>query len=164
MGHAMFNKFSSFRSLFSSRRSQGEKNIHETNQKGQDNYDDDDLRQLGHEKVQKAGTPDSFTLQDFVEQLDMISRLGSISKLAKYIPGVKTQKITDEQMLKAENEMKRFKIIINSMTPQERLNHKIIDGTSKIRIAQQSGVPISEINTLIQRFEEMQQYVKLFKK
>ena len=122
------------------------------------------INQSEQEEAQKAFMRGNFTLQDFAKQMDMMNRLGSFSHLMKYIPGMQAQKISDEQMANAESEIKRFKAIINGMTPEERLNHKILNGSRKMRIAKGSGIAVSEINTLIRRFEEMQQYVKLFKR
>ena len=60
--------------------------------------------------------------------------------------------------------MKRFRAIIGSMTSKERQDHKLLDGSRKLRIARGAGVTVSEVNLLIERFEQAQQYVKLFKK
>lgn len=122
------------------------------------------IKQSEQEEAHKTFMTGQFTLQDFAKQIDMINRLGSFSRLMSYIPGMQAQKISDEQVAQAEAEMKCFQAIINGMTPKERMNHKILNGSRKIRIAKGSGVAVSEINTLIGRFEEMQQYGKLFKR
>jgi signal recognition particle subunit SRP54 len=122
------------------------------------------IKQSEQEEAQKALMSGNFTLQDFAKQMDLLGRLGSIANLMKYIPGVQAQKVSEEQLAQAEREMKRFKAIINGMTRKERLDHTILNGSRKARIAKGSGVAVSEVNSLLKRFEEMQQYGKLFKR
>ena len=73
-------------------------------------------------------------------------------------------KITPDMMQKGEVEIKKFKAIINSMTPKERLNHRLLDSSRKNRIARGAGVVVADIAILLDRFEQSQQYVKLMKK
>ncbi len=102
------------------------------------------------------------TLEDFREQLGMIDRLGSLQKISRYLPGMGS--VTPEMMEKGHDEMKRFKAIIDSMTIKERKFPVIIDGSRRARIAKGSGVTVSEVNQLLQRFEQSKQYAKMFKK
>lgn len=102
------------------------------------------------------------TLEDFAKQMDMMARLGSLSTVMKMMPGVGN--INAQQLEEGQREMKRFRAIINSMTPKERLNAALIENSRKKRIAQGAGVKVEEINTLLQRFQQAQQYVKLLKK
>jgi len=104
------------------------------------------------------------TLEDFAQQLGMIQRLGSLNTIMKYMPGVSAQNISDDMINQGQVQMNRFKAIINSMTPKERKNHRILDNSRKNRIARGAGVPVKDIDLLLQRFEQMQQYVKLFKR
>lgn len=106
----------------------------------------------------------NFSLQDFASQMDMMGRIGSMSSLLKYIPGMGGLKLSPEMIQKGEQEMKRFKAIINSMTPKERLRPSILDKSRKKRVAMGAGVDLSQVNQLLQRFEQSKQYVKLFKK
>ena len=64
---------------------------------------------------------------------------------------------------KGERDFKRFRAIMSSMTPKEHLNHRILDGSRKKRIAKGAGVDVSAVNLLLERFEQSQQYVKLLK-
>ena len=122
------------------------------------------IKQSEQEKLYKNFTQDAFTLGDFADQLGMINKLGSLSQVMSYLPEMGGMKLSKEQIEQGEVEMKRFKAIIQSMTPKERLMHKIIDGSRKKRIASGAGVQVSEVNKLIERFEQSQQYAKLFKK
>ncbi|KKP35794.1 MAG: Signal recognition particle protein [candidate division TM6 bacterium GW2011_GWF2_32_72] len=103
-------------------------------------------------------------LQDFSNQLDMVTKIGSLSQIAKYMPGMGNMNIPEEKMAQGEKEMIRFKAIINSMTLKERLMPQLLDGSRRKRIAKGAGVQVEDVNYLLKRFEESQQYVKLFKK
>lgn len=106
----------------------------------------------------------SMTLEDFAAQLTMMSKLGSLSGLMDYLPGMKGAKISPEAAAAADAEMRKSKAIINSMTPKERRNHTLLDSSRKKRIAQGAGVVVADVNRLLQQFEQSLQFVKLFKK
>lgn len=103
-----------------------------------------------HKKIKK----NEFSLEDFLEQMKMIKRMGSISSLAGMIPGMgKMMKQVDEGQ--AEAEMKRIESIILSMTKQERRNHNIVNGSRRKRIAVGSGTSVEDVNKLLKQFNEM---------
>lgn len=104
----------------------------------------------------------SFTLEDFAKQMSMVDRLGSLGSIAKYIPGM--GQLTPEMIQQGESDVKRFKAIISSMTQKERSNHRVLDGSRKKRIASGAGVSVTDVNGLLERFEQSQQFVKLFSK
>lgn len=106
----------------------------------------------------------SFTLQDFADQMSMISKMGSLQSLMRYLPGMGQFKIDAQQMENGEKEMKKFKSIISSMTPRERKEPKSLNSSRKQRIAQGAGVLASDVNLLLERFEQNQQFVRMFKK
>lgn len=116
------------------------------------------------ESVMEAFRRGNFTLQDFANQMDMVGRLGPISSIMKYLPGMGDANVSPEMLQKGQEEMKKFKAIIGSMTPKERIYPKILNGSRKSRIAQGAGVGVSDVNTLLQRFEQSQQFAKLFKR
>lgn len=122
------------------------------------------IKQSEQEEAYKAFSQGRFTLQDFANQIAMMNKLGSLSQLAKYLPAMGGQTLSADALAKGEQELKKCKAIISSMTAKERLNHKILDNSRKKRIAQGAGVQVQDINFLLQRFEESQQYAKLFKK
>lgn len=107
-------------------------------------------------------TSNSFTLEDFRNQLGQFKKLGSMSKLMKMLPEQMTGglQITDEQSVEVEAQMKRTEAIIDSMTKAERQNHKIIDASRKTRIAKGSGMTISDVNGLIRQYEQMKKMMQ----
>lgn len=104
--------------------------------------------------LEKKLRKNAFTLEDFLSQLKMVKRMGSIGSLTAMIPGM--AKIMDEEKSAlAEREMKRVEAIILSMTPKERRNHQLIDGSRRKRIAAGSGTSVEEVNKLLKQFLDM---------
>jgi len=114
---------------------------------------DEDEAQKQLEKM----TSNQFTLEDFRSQLGQFKKLGSMSKIMKMLPEQMTGglQISDEQSEEVETQMKRTEAIIDSMTKQERQNHKILDASRKTRVAKGSGSTIAEVNQLIRQYEQM---------
>ena len=125
---------------------------------------DEKIKKSEQEAAYKAFSKGRFTLQDFAGQLSMMDKLGSFSQIAKYLPAMGGQALSSDMLEKGERELKKFKAIIGSMTPKERFSPNILDESRKKRIASGAGVQPGDINTLLQRFEQSQQYVKLFNK
>jgi len=114
---------------------------------------DEDEAQKQLEKM----TSNQFTLEDFRAQLGQFKKLGSMSKIMKMLPEQMTGglQISDEQSEEVEGQMKRTEAIIDSMTKQERQNHKILDASRKTRVAKGSGSTIAEVNQLLRQYEQM---------
>lgn len=104
----------------------------------------------------------SFSLIDFAQQIDMVTSMGSLQKLARYLPGV--QNVSPTQIEQGQREMKSFRAIINSMTPKERIMPEILNGSRKKRIADGAGVTPADVNALLQKFEQTKQYAKMVRK
>jgi len=106
-----------------------------------------------------------FTLEDFRQQLRMIQRLGPIQQLIRMIPGLSSQKVL-KQLEKAidDKKLKRIEAIINSMTPEERRNHAIINASRKRRIARGSGTSVKEVEELLKQFAQMKMAMKQMRK
>lgn len=102
-------------------------------------------------KMQKKMQRNEFTLQDMLEQLEQVEKMGSIKSLLDMMPGLSGQ-ISEDQINKAG--MKHQKAIIQSMTYKERMNHLIIGPTRRKRIAKGSGTSVQEVNKLIKQFEK----------
>lgn len=102
-------------------------------------------------------TRNQFTLEDFRSQLGQFKKLGSMSKLMKMLPEQMTGglQITDEQSEVVDEQMKRTEAIIDSMTKQERLDHRVLNASRKTRIAGGSGTTIAEVNQLLRQYEQM---------
>jgi signal recognition particle subunit SRP54 len=105
-----------------------------------------------------------YTLDDFAKQLDMIKSMGSLQNIMSYLPGMGGMKITPDMIEKGEAESKKFRVIIQSMTPGERKTPKIIEQSRKKRIAKGCGLTVDDIDILLKRFEETSQFAKLLKK
>ncbi|HEY9352234.1 MAG TPA: signal recognition particle protein, partial [Nocardioides sp.] len=99
-----------------------------------------------------------FTLEDFLKQMQQLRKLGSMSKLMGMLPGM--GQFREQLDNFDEREIDRIQAIIQSMTPAERANPKILDGSRRARIAKGSGRQVSDVNQLIQRFTEASKMMK----
>jgi signal recognition particle subunit SRP54 len=122
------------------------------------------MKETEQQALYKNFSQGKMTLQDFADQISMVNKLGSLSSISQYLPGIGGAKLSQDMLEKGEKELVRFKAIISSMTVKERLYPRILDGSRKARIAKGAGVTASDVNLLLKRFEESQQYAKLFKK
>jgi len=107
------------------------------------------------EKIQK----DSFTMEDFRDQLRQMRKLGSLEQILGMLPSIGPFK----EMQKAkvdEKELVRIEAIINSMTPKERRHHQIINGSRRKRIAKGSGTSVQAVNNLLKQFVQTQKMMK----
>jgi signal recognition particle subunit SRP54 len=107
------------------------------------------------EKFTKGG---EFTLTDFLSQIEALRNMGSINKFIGLLPGAGGLKKQIENF--DETELVRTRAIIQSMTPDERDNPKVLNGSRRARIAKGSGRHISEINSLVERFSQAQKVMK----
>lgn len=113
--------------------------------------------------LQKKMRKNEFSLEDFLQQLNMIKKMGSISSLASMIPGMSkvAGQIDPEQ---AGKEMKKIEAIILSMTPHERRNPGVINGGRRKRISKGSGTRVEDVNQLLKQFLEMKKVMNQFSK
>ena len=112
-------------------------------------------KQFDEEEARKAAvkiSDGSFGLDDFLDQLQQVRKLGPMKNLLGMIPGMAAHRKELEQF--DEKEIDRTEAIIRSMTPAERRDPSIIDGSRRARIAYGSGVTVSQVNALLQRFEQ----------
>ena len=121
-------------------------------EKAQEQYD-----QKEAEKLQKKIEKNTFDLQDYLEQLDKVDKMGSTEKLLEMIPGAKGN-ISEDDIDK--DEMRREKAIILSMTKFERSNYRIIGPSRRKRIAKGSGTSVSDVNRLLKKFEKSKLMMK----
>ena len=108
-------------------------------------------------KLKKKLAKNEFNYNDFLKQIQQIKKMGSIKDLASMIPGM--NKIKDEDI--DDDAFKSIEAIIGSMTPEERENPKIINGSRKRRIAMGSGNSIEEVNRLIKQFDETSKMMRM---
>lgn len=121
--------------------------------------------EMDQEEAQKAGErliAGEFDLDDFLNQMQQMKKLGPIAQLLEMIPGM-GQMTKGVDLSDAEKEMKRVEAIIQSMTPQERRNPKILKASRKRRIAAGSGTTVQDVNALLRQFQEMQKMMKQLK-
>ncbi len=112
------------------------------------------------EKLQKKIMEESFTFEDLKDQLKKLRSMGPLENLLGMIPGMnkamKDVKVDEKEFVKIE-------AIINSMTPEERRNHNIMNGSRRKRIAMGSGTTTADVNRLVKQYLEMKKMMKMFK-
>lgn len=124
----------------------------------------DKIKHNDQEALYSSISKGKMTLQDFAQQIEMVNKLGSLSSIMKYLPNMGSINVSPEMIEKGEAEIKKFKAIISSMTSKERIFPKLLDGSRKNRISRGAGVTVTDINTLLSRFEQSQHFVKMFNK
>ncbi|GAB4509378.1 MAG: signal recognition particle protein [Anaerolineae bacterium] len=116
-------------------------------------------------KLQEKLMRNQFTLQDFLEQLQRIRKMGPIGQILGMLPGVSRMQMRNEiNQEDVEKRMKRVEAIINSMTPDERANPKKLNASRKKRIAAGSGTEVRDINELLKQFQQMQKMMQQLRK
>ena len=111
-----------------------------------------DSEQAAKAAAKLSGQGGEFTLDDFLEQMQQVRKLGSMSKIMGMLPGM--GQFRDQLENFDEREIDRIQAVIQSMTPAERANPKMIDGSRRLRIAKGSGRQVSDVNQLVDRFFE----------
>jgi len=121
-------------------------------ERAQEQFDEEQAKRL-EKRIKK----DQFDFNDFLEQLGQIKKMGSVKDLLGMIPGMAKLKEVDID----ENAFRYMEAIILSMTPKERSNPSILNGSRKTRIASGSGRSIEEVNKLIKQFDQTRQMMKM---
>jgi signal recognition particle subunit SRP54 len=125
-------------------------------EKAQANFDEKKAREM-EQKIRHQ----EFTLEDFKEQLQQVKKMGPLEDLLGMIPGMGKQLKGMEGQID-EKEFAKIEAIINSMTPAERKNTDLINGSRKKRIAKGSGTRVQDINRLIKQFDDSRKLMKQF--
>ncbi|HUC59451.1 MAG TPA: signal recognition particle protein [Streptosporangiaceae bacterium] len=115
-------------------------------------------QQQAADMATKLASGDGFTLQDFVDQLAMVRKLGPIGNLLGMLPGAAQNRELLSQI--SDKDLDRAAAIVNSMTPEERGNPKVLNGSRRLRIANGAGVSVGEVSSLVVRFLEGQKMMK----
>jgi signal recognition particle subunit SRP54 len=97
-----------------------------------------------------------FTVEDFLKQIKMMKKMGGITSLMGMLPGAGQLKKQMAGMAPPEDEMKKIEAIISSMTKVERRNHKVLNGSRRLRIAKGSGTRVQDVNKFVKQFEQSQ--------
>jgi len=112
------------------------------------------------EKMAKKILKKQFSLEDFKESIIAMNKLGPLENVTDMIPGMKNVSKNAKAMQLAESELKKSIAIINSMTPRERRNHALLNGSRRKRIAKGSGTRVEDVNKMIKNFMQMQKMMK----
>jgi len=124
-------------------------------EKTQNLYSEEQAKRL-EEKMRKQ----SFTLDDFLDQMRQVQKMGSINDLVKMIPGLSRALPKDFQI--PEKDLKRVEAIICSMTRRERREPALLNGSRRKRIALGSGTQVSDVNRLVKQFDQARSVMKQF--
>src|SRR5205823_14215883 len=123
-------------------------------EKAEEAFDQEEAA-IAAEKVQKG----QFTLEDFLEQMQQVKKMGPLQGIVGMLPGI------PKELKKAEiddREIARVEAIIRSMTPDERRNPGITNGSRRLRIAKGSGMTTTDVNQLLKQCKEVQKMMKTF--
>jgi len=122
-------------------------------EQAQKSFDEEQAREIA-DKMAK----DAFTLEDFLEQMQQLRKMGSIKNMLAMMPGANKLKSQLENI--DEKEIDHTEAIIRSMTPKERKDPKILNGSRRLRIAKGSGMTVTDVNGLVNRFEQAAKMMK----
>lgn len=119
---------------------------------------DEEVAERGAKRMMEG----HFNLEDFLEQLQMLKKMGPLSQVMEMIPGMGklTDQISHEDM---ESQLKTVQAVINSMTLKERRNPKLLNGSRKRRVARGSGTSVEKVNQLLTQFRQMRKMMKQLK-
>jgi signal recognition particle subunit SRP54 len=109
---------------------------------------------------EKFVSGEDFTLEDFLEQLQAMKKMGSMTKLLGMLPGANNAAMKKQIDSLDDSELVRTQSIVQSMTPDERRNPKVLNGSRRLRIARGSGRSVTEVNSLVDRFAAAQKVMK----
>ena len=115
------------------------------------------------QELQAKLAQNKFTLEDFRDTFRQVKRMGSFDKLLDMLPSnlLGGFRVTPEQMVEMEQKLKLTDAIINSMTPGERTDHNILNGSRRKRIAKGSGTTVQEVNQMINEYTEMRKMMRM---
>ena len=123
-------------------------------EKAAETVNEDDMKRM-EEKMRKG----EFTLEDFLDQLHQMKKLGPLENVMKMLPGG-AEAMKQVDVSKQEKEFRHMEAMICSMTLKERRNPQILNAKRRIRVAKGSGVTVTELNTMMNKFSQMQQMMK----
>ena len=126
-------------------------------EKAQESYDEEKAA-----KLEKKLRKNEFTLEDFLDQMGEVQKMGGIGKMLEMLPGMNSKAVGDDEIEKSEREFRQMEAIIYSMTPEERRNPSLLNASRRKRIAAGSGQPVSKINSLIKKYEDAKKLMKQF--
>ena len=122
-------------------------------EKAQEEFDEKETK-----KAMNKMMSGKFDLDDMLEQMKKVQKLGSMGGLLKLIPGM--PKVSEEQIAAGEKEMRNFEIIINSMTLEERHNPELFKYSRKMRVANGCGKTVADVNRVLKKYDQMKVVMK----
>ncbi|MGI6212815.1 MAG: signal recognition particle protein [Anaerovoracaceae bacterium] len=111
-------------------------------------------------KLEKKIRKNQFTLDDFLDQMGQVKKMGGLGKVVSMLPGINANQVKEEDIDKGELEFRRMEAVIHSMTKEERNDPSILNASRRKRIAAGSGQPVSQVNSLIRKFDEAKKMMK----
>lgn len=126
-------------------------------EKAQESFDEEQAA-----KLEKKLRKNEFTLEDFLEQMGQVKKMGGIGKMLDMMPGMQGRSVSDAELARSEQEFRQMEAIIYSMTAEERRNPGILNASRRKRIAAGCGQPVSKINNLVKKYEEAKKLMKQF--
>lgn len=123
-------------------------------EKAQDTIDQDEAERMA-QKMQRA----EFNFEDFLQQMQAMKKMGPLGGIMKMLPGMNNMQVGDKE----EKKLKQSEALIQSMTPQERRNPNILNGSRRTRIARGAGLPVKDLNALIKQFQQMKKMMRMMK-
>ena len=126
-------------------------------EQAQKQFDDEEAKKIA-DKIAKS----EFSLEDFLEQMQQVRKMGNLKSMLAMMPGA--GKMREQLDNLDEREIDRTEAIIRSMTPSERRNPKILNGSRRLRIAKGSGMTVTDVNSLVNRFEQAAKMMKTMAK
>ena len=126
-------------------------------EKAQESYDEEKAA-----KLEKKLRKNEFTLEDFLDQMGEVQKMGGIGKMLEMLPGMNSKSVSDDEIEKSEKEFRQMEAIICSMTLEERRNPSLLNASRRKRIAAGSGQPVSKINSLVKKYEDAKKLMKQF--
>ena len=124
-------------------------------EKAQENFDEKKAQEL-ERKMKK----NEFSLEDFLDQLGQIKKMGGLAKMMDMMPGMNNKAMREANI--DEKEFIHMEAIIQSMTKEERKNPSVLNGSRRKRIAAGSGLPVSKVNNLVKKYEDAKKMMKQF--
>ena len=112
------------------------------------------------EKLEEKFKKNEFTLEDFLEQMGQIKNMGGVGKVLEMLPGMSGAQMKGLDLEESEKEFRQMEAIIQSMTLEERRNPNLLNASRRKRIAAGCGQPVSKINNLVKKYEEMRKMMK----
>jgi signal recognition particle subunit SRP54 len=107
---------------------------------------------------------DEFTVEDFLKQIQQLKKMGGLESMLKFIPGMGQMMKELKNLTPPDQEIKKIEAIIRSMTPSERRNHRILNGSRRLRIAKGSGMQVRDVNKFVKQFEDAKKMMSQFMK